>query len=144
MTQREQRSRITRRGFVRGAAIGAGAAVTTTSALRAADSPISGPITLADSGDYRAMVTATIVRADHSSYDAGRLRLGVRTSLRTAEGVRNGRVVVVDDVEFTATPTEIREQVERAVQRSIAAQLSARGTETMPEQVAVRVFGGLG
>lgn len=140
-SHQSRHSAISRRVFVKGAAIGAGAAVTSTKSLQAADrerDEYEIPV------DPIATVTATIVRADHTPTTFDRLRLGVRTSIHSAAWSAKGKVIVVDGVDFVASPSEVRSRVEREVQSSVADMLNARGIPAQPQQIAVRVFGGAG
>lgn len=109
-----------------GATVGAGA-------LSASAAPPATPVAVA----------ATVVRASHSATADGTIRLGVRTAIRSGRAVRDGQVLVVDGIDFFASHDEIRAAIVARVRDDVAARLIDGGEQVGPDDITVRVFGGL-
>lgn len=131
-------SRVGRRGFVRAAAVVAGAAATPTVVERAAAQSTLLAEPARTAGIH---VAATIVRADFSADAPGRLNVGVRASLRAPGTAVDGLVLVVEGVDFSAAPAELSRSVTEDVRAQIARFLGERGSTVDPEGIAVRLFG---
>jgi hypothetical protein len=88
-------------------------------------------------------VAATIVRASQQTAQPGTLRLGIRTSVRTPAGVSEGSVLILDGVDFFASQEEIHQRVTDLVRDEVHASLAKRGESIAPDQIVVRIFGGV-
>lgn len=122
--------KVSRRRFMRGAAVAA-----------AAPTVFAGATVTAAPADVN--VAATVVRASHSKTDPGALRIGVRASVLAGDLARDNIVVVVEPVRFGAPSDETRDLISKQVQRRIAEILTERGTTIAPDHIAVQVFGGV-
>ena len=135
MEKPRTQSRFSRRGFVRTSAAGSVAGIVGLS---------SGSIVSA-SADPRGSVAvaATVVRASHSSETEGTIRLGVRLATRSNGIVTDGRVIVLDGIDFFASQDTIHQAIVERVRSDVARHLAERGQAVSPGEIAVRVFGGI-
>lgn len=135
MADMQQRSQWSRRRFVQqGAGAAAAGAVAMTGAhLSGSAAQRRGDVTVA----------ATVVRASQSAAKPGTLRLGIRASVLTPDGVAEGSVLILDGLDFFASQEEINQRVTDLVRSEVQAYLERRGQTISPERIAVRVFGGV-
>lgn len=125
-------SHVSRRRFMKTAAVAASAPVVAAS-VSASASPSRQDV----------LVAATIVRASISRNEPGALRLGVRVSVMADEYRNENLVVSVDGVQFNASADVTRRIVTSAVRDRVMQEL-ARNNATMPaDRIAVQVFGGV-
>ena len=121
---------VSRRMFMRTAAVAA-----------AAPTALAASTVAADSSDVH--VAATVVRASHSKATRGALTIGVRASV-LAEGFgRDNVVLAVDGVRFGASADDTRQLITRRVRERIAMELERAGVPVSPDRIAVQVFGGV-
>ncbi len=125
------RSRLSRRGLIRTSAAGAVAVGVGLPATVRADVPTS------------VAVAATVARASHSKSTAGTIRLGVRTSVQPNGEIEDGRVLILDGIDFFASQDGIRQSITTQVRDDIVKRFQQRGMAVKAADITVRVFGGL-
>jgi hypothetical protein len=121
---------VSRRMFMRTAAVAA-----------AAPTALAASAVAADSADVH--VAATVVRASHSKTTRGALTIGVRASV-LAEGFgRDNVVLAVDGVRFGASADDTRQLITNKVRERISMELERAGVPVSADRIAVQVFGGV-
>jgi len=90
-----------------------------------------------------ATVAVTVVRATHSRSEPNALRIGVRASIRSADVVLDGTVLVIEPVAFGISATDAGDQIAKGVRSQVAEMLDKRELATDPDRIAVQVFGGV-
>jgi hypothetical protein len=126
-----QTNGLSRRGLFRTAA-----AVPVAGAL-AADLAAAQPITAP-----QARVAATILRTSQSRTAPEGLRVGLRISVMANAFRMDDRVIVVDPVDFHASPADLRQQIVTGVQQQVQDMLADHQPELTVDAIAVQVFGG--
>lgn len=133
MATEQIRSRLSRRGLMKGATASAAAL------------PLAGVTSLTRAADFNAakpvLVTATVVRASHAE-ETGSLRIGVRASILAEDGALRHRVLVVEPVPFESAPEEMGRLIAAGVREQVARQISTGDRAFTPDEIAVQVFGG--
>ncbi len=87
-------------------------------------------------------VAATVLRTSPSQQSESGLRVGLRVSILGSASTGDTRVMVIDPVDFDASPGQLRRQLAAGVQQQVQQRLAMAGTDVETDRIAVQVFGG--
>jgi hypothetical protein len=87
-------------------------------------------------------VAATVLRIGQSRATPDGLRVGVRVAVMTPSDRLADRVMVVDPIDFDASPADLRQHIVAGVQQKVWDMLADQQPDLAANAISVQVFGG--